>query len=384
MDSTSNSYGTQPVSKLDWALYYVRHSIRVMPLHHVQKNDTCSCEKDCGSSAGKHPRLTNWKELASTDERMIRTWWMAFPRANIGIVCGGASDLTVIDLDSPDAHATIARLEKELGPLPPMPRVTSGKGPGHDHLYFRHVPGLRNKVKLEFLDFRNEGGYIVAPGSISGFGPYLWQNGCTLDDTPVTEMPVAWREYFLARQDANGAGSVEGGDDDSVSEIEAMLSFIDPEPYEKWRNVGMALDAHLGQGGRSLWDAWSKRCKKKFNQAGQDRAWASFKAGGGITFGTLRKLARDGGWRPKSASQEESSRNETLEGYGLLPIEAAELLALEIPPRHCMLTPWLRERDLAMVYSWRGTAKRFLPSASPTRLRRVAASLAGKQVSRAL
>ena len=54
-------------------------------------------------ASNKKPAIKSWipyqKESAS--EKQIIHWWGNNPRANIGIVTGAISNLTVVDLDSP-------------------------------------------------------------------------------------------------------------------------------------------------------------------------------------------------------------------------------------------------------------------------------------------
>ena len=204
MHSTSHSDSAQPASKLDWALYYIRHGIYVVPLHHIQKNGTCSCEQpDCKRSAGKHPRLSDWTKLATTDEKMIQMWWRTWPRANVGCVCGKESDLSGLDLDEGGAD-TVKRLEATLGPLPPCPRVLTGRG--GVHLLFRYAPGISNGVKPEpGLDWRNEGGQLVGAGSFT-VGEYYFEVGYSLDDLPRPELPPAWIAHFAGKQNGGGSG----------------------------------------------------------------------------------------------------------------------------------------------------------------------------------
>ncbi len=63
--------------------------------------------------------------------------------------------------------------------------------------------------------------------------------------------------------------------------------------YPDWINVGMALhDASGGaEDGLILWDTWSAE-GVKYEEGECARMWFGFKAGGGITMGTLRHMAR--------------------------------------------------------------------------------------------
>src|SRR5262249_8155750 len=85
--------------------------------------------------------------------------------------------------------------------------------------------------------------------------------------------------------------------DDDDERIREALNYIDPDPRDLWRDIGMALKDHYGESGRSLWDQWSRR-SKKFNERDQNKAWRSFKREG-ITVGTLFHHAQQGGWQTK-------------------------------------------------------------------------------------
>lgn len=77
--------------------------------------------------------------------------------------------------------------------------------------------------------------------------------------------------------------------------IRAALACIPADDRETWRNVGMALHDAYGGGddGLAMFDAWSQTSVK---YGGVEKAWASFRRGGGITLGTLFKTARDYGF----------------------------------------------------------------------------------------
>jgi len=115
---------------------------------------------------GKKPLLP-WKPYQSqrSAEREHREWFRS-GNNNIGIVTGEISNLCVLDGDSEKAVARI----RELG-IPDCPEVRTGRG---YHFYFEFHEGLRNfqaSPSLPGVDFRGEGGYVVAPSSIVGGGP---------------------------------------------------------------------------------------------------------------------------------------------------------------------------------------------------------------------
>ena len=67
---------------VDEALRYAKAGIPVFPLHWLKQDGTCSCRLGamCGA-AGKHPRIKNWGDEATTDVAKITGWWSKFPLA---------------------------------------------------------------------------------------------------------------------------------------------------------------------------------------------------------------------------------------------------------------------------------------------------------------
>jgi hypothetical protein len=53
---------------LDWALAYARVGLHVFPLHSM-RDGRCTCGRDCGKNAGKHPRVKGGFKAATTDRR---------------------------------------------------------------------------------------------------------------------------------------------------------------------------------------------------------------------------------------------------------------------------------------------------------------------------
>jgi putative DNA primase/helicase len=81
------------------------------------------------------------------------------------------------------------------------------------------------------------------------------------------------------------------------------------EPYEVWRDIGMALHSTGEAWARGLWDDWSSR-SEKYAEREQEKAWTHFKADGGITLGTLFDLAKKNGWQdPRGARTQEARHN---------------------------------------------------------------------------
>ena len=121
----------------------------------------------------------------------VRALWGRHPTANLSVACGAVSGVLVIDLDRHDGGgdgiATMRALVEEHGPLPRSWKSTTPRG--GCHLWFSHVPGLRNRVGvLRGLDVRTDGGSVAAPPSVRRDGVYSWARApwtCELQDAPV-------------------------------------------------------------------------------------------------------------------------------------------------------------------------------------------------------
>src|SRR4029453_7427317 len=89
-----------------------------MLLAHALVDGRCTCGTNCGRNAGKHPRLSAWPRLATTDGTTITDWCPRWPVSNLGAATGAASNLVVLDQDGDAGADSIRRLEAAHGPLP--------------------------------------------------------------------------------------------------------------------------------------------------------------------------------------------------------------------------------------------------------------------------
>ena len=202
------------------ALDYEARGFSVIPLK----------EKD------KLPLVPSWvayqEDRAGREE--IGKWWRTWPKANIGIITGTISGIVVVDADSPEAAASLKPI---LGNLTMIPIVATGKG---FHIYYKHPGGLlSNKAGvIAKVDFRGDGGYVVAPPSVHPSGKrYEWKK-------PITPfMPVLPQNFiklfndrsipYHERFDTAGAlnGVPEGQRDQEIFKLAAKLRGADV-PYE--------------------------------------------------------------------------------------------------------------------------------------------------------
>ena len=80
--------------KINAALSYARHGIPVFPVHWIE-GAKCSCHKPGCGSPGKHPLIVGWQAEATADSAVIKAWWGRYPNANIGVLTGKRSNVTV-------------------------------------------------------------------------------------------------------------------------------------------------------------------------------------------------------------------------------------------------------------------------------------------------
>lgn len=180
----------------------------------------------------------------ATPEELIE-WFEKYPDAQIGIVTGSISNLTVIDVESDGDFGIVDDQTLTV--------ETGGKG---RHFYFQYEKEFKNAVKVfPSVDVRSEGGYIIAYGSKSHKGPYK-----ALNDLPVAKMPSGTKEAFLEanrrqkpwfvsdtgprvesydQKSPEYGGSLEGSRNDSMTKYAGVLHAKLHQSL--WASVGMQM-----------------------------------------------------------------------------------------------------------------------------------------------
>lgn len=184
---------------LDYALYYIKSGKSIIPV-----------------SPDKKPYI-QWleytKRIATEDE--VRNWWNLYPYANIAIVTGAISGITVVDIESGGISSYLPET------------LTIETGGGGVHLYYKYTPKFKNAVRLKDLtDIRNDNGYVIAP-------PSIHKSGNSYKVSKKIE-PVDFPAHLFLSEE--------------ISEKSKALK------YEKWNNI---LNG-ISEGGRN--DAAAKVC----------------------------------------------------------------------------------------------------------------------------
>lgn len=159
------------------------------------RNDRKWCPVPMGTD--KRP-LGKWapfqKRLPTNEE--IKEGFSRNPQPNIGVVCGAVSNLVVLDIDGEEGFRSLRDKGLEI---PKTLSVKTGRG---KHYYFLY-PGVltrnfakgRSSLPLLGVDFRGDGGCVVAPPSLHASGVrYEFE-----ENIPPAPLP-AWLRKMVVKE----------------------------------------------------------------------------------------------------------------------------------------------------------------------------------------
>jgi len=135
----------------------------------------------CIPLRGKAPPLIPWDEFQQRlpEREEIREWWTRWPSANVGIVTGWLSGLTIVDVDGEEGEQALRSLK-----IPKTYTVATPRGHSW-HLYYHYSPLVRTGAKrMPSVDIRNDGGYVVAPPSTINGVTYTCARDIRIDTIP--------------------------------------------------------------------------------------------------------------------------------------------------------------------------------------------------------
>lgn len=181
----------------------------------------------------KRPLLKSWKEFQTkaADDAQIEKWWEMWPEANIGIVTGKVSGITVVDVD------TYKGGERKKFP----PTFTVKTGNGGFHLYYQYQEGLTVSANAypqhPGVDIRSDGGYVVAPYSTTSYLDKGVQRGGSYEvekNIIPRPFPIALFASKKKRTLSDTVGVSEGGRNDSIASfIGRLLVSSNERDWEK-------------------------------------------------------------------------------------------------------------------------------------------------------
>ncbi|MBA8886133.1 hypothetical protein FHW12_000324 [Dokdonella fugitiva] len=311
-------------SRADYALAYAARGWAVVPLYWVDERGECGCglahdgqtahRRADGTefvlspnSRGKHPHslfAPHGALSASKDAATLRRWFATEPRLNIGVATGEISGIVVVDIDPRDGGDTTWAdfVDRNGGQMPDT--IIAGTGGGGQHVVFQYVADQVIRSPGKGVQVKGNGGYIVAePSRHHSGGTYVW-----LADADPLEgaTPAPAPEWLVTPKSADtlvlrGAGVRAAGylSPQRVVDLQAAMQHLDPDPYETWFQVGMALHSTDAPEAFELWDAWSQR-SLKYNVNATRRKWASFGQREGLHVESIFAWAAQAGWTGES------------------------------------------------------------------------------------
>jgi hypothetical protein len=301
-----------------WALDYAKHGYRVLPVWWITEHGHCACPSGagCGKKAGKHPIPSDWSKIATTDEVQIRDWWRRWPLANIALLMGNG--VCAVDIDN--EYALEELNSRGLATETPTQRTGGG---GYHRLFKWTGKKLRNAVRfMEGADIRTDGGIIIAEPSTNLKGAYSWDGDRHPFEIPLAELP-AW-----------------------VADLCAVENRVVKPPLnlsELWS--GIPEGARNGR-------LFSYACRMRREKRPDLEILA-------VCLELARRCSPPLSDAEVTLIVASSGRYaEKRDDDGLVCVDVyPEFLSLDLVPKVEIISPWLREKDIAMIHAWRGIGK---------------------------
>ncbi len=203
----------------DAALNYAKKALKILPVHCIESG-ICSCGSPKCGSPGKHPRIKEWVDDATSEAEQIESWWSKWPNANIGIATGKRSGIIVVDED-PKRGGSVDDL---LFDCPTQ--IVALTGGGGRHLYYAYPDDqteVSNFVGGNGIDIRGDGGFVVAPPSLHASGrSYEWDRDFIGWKTKPAQLPPKALAALRKKGRKKVGGKPRGGA--RTSSVEAIVA----------------------------------------------------------------------------------------------------------------------------------------------------------------
>lgn len=150
----------------------------------------------------KVPHIKAWQHKASTDPARIKAWWKT-SRANVAILCGRASGIVVIDVDTPELPPELERLRRTTTAI-----VETAHG---RHYYFQAPDAPLQTRQFRTFELKAEGSNVTAPPSQHASGQqYTWVRDCT--PQPMPDWLLALVQKKKPQPKAKRTGTIPEGE----------------------------------------------------------------------------------------------------------------------------------------------------------------------------
>lgn len=288
------------------AVEYVAMGWYVFPLHSVNESLQCTCGNPTCSDAGKHPRVARGLKEASRDLAKVEQWFgKDAPQANIGVVTGEISGITVLDIDVGEGKFGAESWAEAIKDHGEPDTLMAETGSGGMHVVFAYNSALKtaSNVMGKGVDCRNDGGYIVAAPSLhrSG-GTYRWLNWGTKLATLPAHLSRRKETRGRPKRDDMYRGKY------TIEQVSSMLEVVPADDRDLWRHVGVILGREFKRIDEawSLYVQWANKFGGKKGRNHDEIMHEAFyelsqqSAEKELTIGTIVKAALDNGWAPQA------------------------------------------------------------------------------------
>ncbi len=186
---------------IELALHYAKNGWPVFPL----------------VAGGKEPAIAKRRGGsgcldATLDLNRIEQWWREYPDANIGVATGRRSGLLVVDVDPRKAEKWLESVHTLA--LPQTFTVRTWSRGWHMYLKFAGDPRITIGTNLlPGIDWRANGGYVVAAGSIVNGATYEIAKKLAIAQAPesLLERILAARKHARPARDEVGHTVIPDG-----------------------------------------------------------------------------------------------------------------------------------------------------------------------------
>jgi hypothetical protein len=178
----------------------------------------------------KVPIIKYYPQRATNDLRLVEHWAKKWPGCNWAALTGELSDDLSIDIDGEVGRASLAEIERRVGPLPPTLSVRTGRADGGQQRHFlwpadRDLHSSAGKI-APGIDIRAKNGVAIIPDSIhpkTGI-LYAWENErerVMLPDSWVHVIDQDWQQRHAPKTKRDNhhfepdAGAAPHGDQDA-------------------------------------------------------------------------------------------------------------------------------------------------------------------------
>jgi energy-coupling factor transporter ATP-binding protein EcfA2 len=150
---------------------------------------------------GKSPFLKTWSEYQNRKptEIEVKSWWEQWPNANIAVITGRISGISVVDVDCKHGDPTEPDKITDQGSTKGLPpTLTARSGSGGWHFYYKYPDGLSSRIGIAHLvDIKSDGGYIILPPSLHRSGNrYEWVLIEDLQPFPLGNFPDIYQNKY--------------------------------------------------------------------------------------------------------------------------------------------------------------------------------------------